>query len=176
MSASPKCSPATVYIGLGSNRPSKDGLEPARILDRALDLLAGTPGLILKKASARYRTRPQGDPDQPWFINQVVEMESRLEADALLDVLMDIETRLGRVRDPDRPGGPRTLDLDMLIYGQTVLDTPRLTLPHPRLGERAFVLVPLTDMAPDLALPDGRRLRDILDSLSYKAQDGLIVQ
>ena len=102
------------------------------------------------RASRLYRTPAWGRTDQPDFINAVVELRTRLAARVLLDYLLEIETRFGRVRREDDRWGPRTLDLDLLLFGEEVLDVPGLHVPHPRLHERAFVLVPLAEIAATL--------------------------
>ena len=101
--------------------------------------------------SALYRTAPVGITEQPEFINAAARVETRLAPEALLDALLAVEQQFGRVRE--LRNGPRTLDLDVLLYDNLVLDTPRLTLPHPRLHLRAFVLYPLADVGPELRIP-----------------------
>ena len=133
------------FIGLGSNLD-----DPVSQLDQAITALQGAHGISLLAVSGYYETAPIGGPEQPPFINAVAECSTSLEPLALLQRLQAIETRQGRVRETH--WGPRTLDLDILIYGDLELTTPELTLPHPRLTERAFVLVPLADLAPDLSL------------------------
>ncbi|MEY2633139.1 MAG: hypothetical protein RIR00_1793 [Pseudomonadota bacterium] len=135
------------YIALGANLA-----DPAAQVRAALAELDRLPETRLRAASSLYCTAPVGYADQPEFINAVAAVETRLTPLALLDALLALEQRCGRVRGAER-NGPRTLDLDLLLYGDTVLDSPALTLPHPRLHLRAFVLVPLAEIAPDLALP-----------------------
>jgi 2-amino-4-hydroxy-6-hydroxymethyldihydropteridine diphosphokinase len=136
----------TAYVAMGAN-----------LGDRARNLLDGVRWLLdLVPARARlsklYDTAPVGNVDQPRFLNAVIEMTGRLpEPEALLGICLDIEARLGRVRAA--PLGPRTLDLDLLLWDDHVLQTPALTLPHPRMHERRFVLAPLAELAPDRLHP-----------------------
>lgn len=108
---------------------------------------AATATLLAR--SSDYRTPPWGEHNQPAFINACIEIDTSLGASALLSVLHAVERKFGRNRAEEKRWGPRTLDLDILAYDNTVIDTPELTLPHPRLFERAFVLVPLAEIAPD---------------------------
>lgn len=133
------------YIALGSNLGN-----PRQQLIDAMAALAGLPHTRLLKRSSLYRTVPWGVLEQPSFINAVVELDTELLPHALLDALMVIEQRAGRVRA--ERNGPRTLDLDLLHVDGVTLDDPQLTLPHPRMAERAFVLLPLSDIAPNLLL------------------------
>lgn len=143
------------YIGLGSNLD-----DPVRQLHRALASLAQLPHSRLAGCSRFYRSAPLGPQDQPDYVNAVAALDTSLPAEALLDALQTIETAQGRVRL--RRWGPRTLDLDLLLYGNEVLATSRLSVPHPGLSERNFVLYPLYELAPDLRLPDGRALAELL--------------
>lgn len=136
----------TAYIALGANIG-----DPAATVRAAFAALSGLPGTHLVAASSLYRTAPIGLAGQPDFINAVAQVETPLEPRALLQALLDLEAEFGRIRQ--ERNGPRTLDLDLLLYGDQVLDTPALTLPHPRLHLRAFVLAPLSEIAPDLAIP-----------------------
>lgn len=131
------------YVALGSNL----GHPRQQVLD-AMDALAQLPGTRVLQRSSLYRTPPWGVLDQPSFINAVVELDTALLPRDLLNALLDIEQRAGRVRA--QRNGPRTLDLDLLHVDGVQLDDPQLTLPHPRLLERAFVLLPLCDIAPNL--------------------------
>lgn len=129
-------------IGLGSNVGNK-----ADNLDRAADALGAAPGVTLRARSSNFRTEPWGVTDQDWFVNGCVLVETTLSARALLELCLSIEHRLGRVRD--RHWGPRLIDLDILYYGEEAIDEPGLHVPHPHLLDRAFVLAPLNDLAPD---------------------------
>lgn len=162
------------YISLGSNL----GDGPAR-LAAARSAVAALPGVRVAAESSVYRTEPQGRKEQPWFVNQVLglECDPDLTADALLEALLDIEIRLGRVRDPADRFGPRAIDLDLLLFGDEVRTAdPRLLLPHPRLAERAFVLVPLREIAPGLILPAGRRVKDLERALPHTVEGDRIFQ
>lgn len=134
------------YVALGSNL----GNPRQQLLD-AMDALANLPDTRLLRRSRLYRTPPWGMLEQPPFINAAVQLDTTLSPHALLDALLAIEQRAGRVRA--ERNGPRTLDLDLLYVEGVQLDDPRLTLPHPRMAERAFVLLPLHDVAPTLPLP-----------------------
>lgn len=133
------------YIGLGANLG-----DPAQTLARAIDALKVLPQLTWVARSSLYRSAPV-DAAGPDFLNAVAAVDTRLGAQALLQALLAIEARHGRAR-PYR-NAPRTLDLDLLLYGDHVLDTPALTVPHPRLHLRAFVLEPLAELAPGLEIP-----------------------
>ena len=147
------------YVALGSN------LGHCRAtLEAAVDALGALPQCRLAGVSRIYRTPPWGRLDQPDFLNAVVRLHTTLRPLALLDALMAIERRFGRTRDGER-WGPRTLDLDLLHMDGEVLADSRLTLPHPRIAERAFVLCPLADLAPDLALPGQGRVADLLQQV-----------
>lgn len=135
------------YVGLGSNLGS-----PARQVSLALEQLDGIPETSLRKASRLYRTRPWGLTDQPDFVNAVAALDTRLAAGSLLERLRALEAAAGRVREGAR-WGPRILDLDLLLYGDQVSDDPHLELPHPRMHERAFVLVPLLEIEPGIRIP-----------------------
>jgi len=142
------------YIGLGANLGDRE--ENIRA---AIERLAELGALLV---SSFRETDPVGVTEQPRFVNAVAELETELGASALLGQLLEIERELGRDRSREQRWGPRTIDLDLLLYGDEVIDEPGLTVPHPRLAERRFVLEPLHELAPDLALPDGRRIRDVL--------------
>lgn len=136
----------TAFVALGANLG-----DAAVTVQRALQALAVTPGLRLVEASRLYRTAPV-DAAGPDFINAVAEVATTLTAPELLDALQAIEAAEGRER-PYR-NAPRTLDLDLLLYGDARIDSPRLTVPHPRMAERAFVLVPLAEVAPQRVSDD----------------------
>lgn len=149
-----------VFIGLGSNRG-----DVHRQLDQALTALAELPRSELIRCSPRYWTTPMGDPDQPEFLNAVAEMDTALEPLELLRQMQSVENDLGRVRDSDRRWGPRTIDLDLLLFGETVITNADLVVPHPRMAGRAFVLKPLADLVPGLKIPGLARISDLLGEL-----------
>lgn len=163
----------TAYIGLGSNLG-----DTAVSLCAALEALRGLAGVELAGVSPVYLTEPQGDPDQPWFANQVARLVCPPEMTPLdlLRALQDIEHRLGRTRDAMRRFGPRAMDLDLLAFDAIQCCNDALTLPHPRMHERAFVLVPLCDLEPELELPDGRTPRELLRSIPYRVLGQRIFQ
>jgi 2-amino-4-hydroxy-6-hydroxymethyldihydropteridine diphosphokinase len=136
----------TTFVALGANLG-----DPAATIRAAFAALANLPDSRIKHTSSLYRTAPVGIEEQPDFVNAVAELETTLPPETLLDALLDIEHRFGRIRA--EKNGPRTLDLDILFYNDLQIDLPRLTLPHPRLHLRAFVLQPLAEIAPQLALP-----------------------
>jgi 2-amino-4-hydroxy-6-hydroxymethyldihydropteridine diphosphokinase len=131
---------------LGSNLGN-----PTQTVEDAIEALAALRGSLLKAISSLFRTAPVGLSKQPDFINAVVALDTRLGPRELLDELFAVEARFGRQRS--MKNAPRTLDLDLLLYGDTIMDDPALTLPHPRMHERAFVLAPLAEIAPDLVIP-----------------------
>jgi 2-amino-4-hydroxy-6-hydroxymethyldihydropteridine diphosphokinase len=134
------------YVALGSNLR-----DPAAQVKAGVEELAMLPDTRLVQVSSLYRTAPVGFLDQPDFVNAVALIETALTPRALLDALLAIERRYGRVRD--FPNAPRTLDLDILLYGQQKISTESLTVPHPRLTERAFALIPLLQLDPFIAIP-----------------------
>ena len=136
-----------VYIGLGSNLGDREAT-----LRRALARLNAWRGITVDAVSRFRETDPVGYTDQPRFVNAVAAVETDLEPRALLDALLAIERAMGRTREGPR-FGPRTIDLDLLIYEDRVVDEPGLRVPHPRLHERAFVLEPLAELAPGLQVP-----------------------
>jgi 2-amino-4-hydroxy-6-hydroxymethyldihydropteridine diphosphokinase len=151
----------TAYIGLGSNLE-----QPRQQVTDALKALAGLPCCRLTAHSSLYRSRPVGPADQPDYINAVACLDTGLDAESLLDGLQALESRHGRLRDGER-WGPRTLDLDLLLYADHRLDTPRLQVPHPRMAERAFVLIPLAEIAPHrLSIPGLGPLNTLLSQVS----------
>lgn len=144
------------YVGLGSNLGDRQAL-----LDRALELLDAQPGLDVVAVSSFRETDPVGYVDQPRFLNGACAVETSLGPREVLERLLAVERELGRERAGPRYG-PRTIDLDLLLYGRDQLDEPGLIVPHPRLADRTFALEPLVELDRDLSLPDGRRLRDLL--------------
>jgi 2-amino-4-hydroxy-6-hydroxymethyldihydropteridine diphosphokinase len=152
---------ATVYLGLGAN--VGDRLANLRTALARLQTLAR-----LEEVSSLYETQPQGVSDQPLFLNAVCRVATGLEPPALLRFLKNLEWEIGR-----RPGGqtwgPRPIDLDILLYDDRVVDAPELKVPHPRLAERAFVLVPLAELAPELRHPLlGKTMKELLASVGEK--------
>jgi 2-amino-4-hydroxy-6-hydroxymethyldihydropteridine diphosphokinase len=145
------------YVGLGANLGDREST-----IRRAIELLAAEPAVEVVAVSSLRETDPVGYAEQPRFLNGVAAVETGLGPRTLLDRLLAVERELGRVRDEGPRFGPRTIDLDLLLYGDEVLDEPGLTVPHPRLAERLFVLEPLYELDPELTLPDGRAVRDLL--------------
>jgi 2-amino-4-hydroxy-6-hydroxymethyldihydropteridine diphosphokinase len=155
------------YIGLGGNVPSAAG-EPAATLAASVVRLSEL-GRVVRR-SRLYSTAPVGLADQPRFVNAAVSLETELSPRKLLDALLGIERDFGRDRTNAIPNGPRTLDLDILLYGQQVLREPGIEVPHPRLAERAFVLVPLSEIAPDAVVPGWNRcVKELLEGLNANA-------
>lgn len=144
------------WVGLGSNLE-----QPREQVRSALVELTTLPDTRLIATSSLYRSAPMGPQDQPAYINAVARLETRLSAEALLDALQAIESAHGRVRSGEH-WGPRTLDLDILLYGSEQLSSPRLTVPHPGIAERNFVLYPLAEIDPDLDIPGQGSLRTLL--------------
>jgi 2-amino-4-hydroxy-6-hydroxymethyldihydropteridine diphosphokinase len=144
------------YVGLGSNLGDREAT-----LLRALELLASEAGVAVTMVSAFRDTEPVGYADQPRFLNGVAAVDTELPAHELLERLLGVERSLGRRRNGPR-FGPRTIDLDLLLYGDATIEEPGLSVPHPRLGERRFVLEPLAELDPSLTLPDGRKVLDLL--------------
>jgi len=149
--------PARVFLGLGSNQGDR-----AEMLACARALLAA-PDLRLVAASRVYETLPWGDVDQPRFLNQVIEAQTTLSPRALLGRCREVEARLGRVRG--RRWGPRTIDVDILVYGNVEMAEPDLVIPHPELRRRAFVLIPLAELDAGLRLPGGETVEALLEAL-----------
>ena len=144
------------YVGLGSNLGDREAT-----IRRAVELLGERPGVEVVAVSTLRDTDPVGYEDQPRFLNGAVALEVDLPPRALLEELLAVERELGRDRPQETRWGPRTIDLDLLLYGEEAVDEPGLTVPHPRLAERQFVLEPLYELAPELTLPDGRTVRDL---------------
>lgn len=159
------------YISLGSNQgDTLYNLEYAK--DRVLELEGIHPG----QNSKIYFTEPQGVKDQSWFANQVLRVfvDTVTDPEGLLKELLRIEDSMGRVRA--ERFGPRIMDLDLLLFGNMEVETRDLVLPHPRMHQRAFILVPLMDIDPDLTLPGGQRLQSCLANLDYKVSGDMIWQ
>ncbi|MBD2781870.1 2-amino-4-hydroxy-6-hydroxymethyldihydropteridine diphosphokinase [Xenorhabdus sp. 42] len=145
-----------VYIAIGSNLS-----EPLQQVENALAALKTIPDTLFVARSSFYRAKPMGPQDQPDFLNLAVALETQLPAEALLDHTQAIELAQGRVRKNER-WGPRTLDLDIMLFGNQVINTERLTVPHYGLKQREFMLYPLAEIAPDLVFPDGEVLAERL--------------
>jgi 2-amino-4-hydroxy-6-hydroxymethyldihydropteridine diphosphokinase len=146
------------YVGLGAN------IGPREVtLQRAVGLLAEADEVEVLAVSQLRETEPVGVVDQPPFLNGAVELETSLSPRRLLELLLAIERELGRVRE--ERWGPRTVDLDLLVYGGETVDEPGLRVPHPRLRERRFALEPLAELSPDLAVPGLGRVSDALAAL-----------
>jgi len=148
-----------VFVGLGSNLGDRRAN-----LEAAVEKLAREPGVRVVRRSSLYETEPVGVADQPWFLNAVLEIETKLAAGELLRTLKRIERELGR--RPGRRWGERLIDLDLLLYGEQPLAEPDLTVPHPEMWRRLFVLVPLAELAPDLRAPDGRSIGRVIEDLA----------
>lgn len=148
------------YIGLGSNLGDREATIRA-----ALEALEAEPGIAVAAVSGLIDTEPVGVVDQPRFLNGVAALDTELSARALLDVLLEVEQRFGRRREASLPQGPRTLDLDLLLYGDEEMDERGLRVPHPRLHERAFVLGPLAELAPGLEVPGKGPVQTLLARL-----------
>jgi 2-amino-4-hydroxy-6-hydroxymethyldihydropteridine diphosphokinase len=143
-------------VALGSNLD-----DPRARVERGFAALAALPGTFVRARSRLYRTPPWGIVEQPDFINAAARLETALAPRELLDALLAIEADAGRVRGT--ANGPRTLDLDLLLYGDRVIAAPGLVVPHPRLHQRAFVLLPLADVAPELEVPGHGRVAELLE-------------
>lgn len=158
-SSNEKSDMVAAYVGLGSNLD-----DPTEQLSRALAELAQLPDTELSSYSSLYRSPPMGGLDQPDYINAVSGLVTLLQPEALLENLRAIEMAHGRTRG--ERWGARTLDLDLLVYGLTIIDMPGLTLPHPGVHKRAFVLYPLYEIAPDLEIPGRGRITELLENCS----------
>ncbi|MFW7193268.1 2-amino-4-hydroxy-6-hydroxymethyldihydropteridine diphosphokinase [Enterobacter sp. BNK-29] len=148
------------YIAIGSNLAS-----PLEQVNAAVQALGEIPQSKIVAVSSFYRTPPLGPQDQPDYLNAAVVLETALNAETLLDNTQRIELQQGRVRKAER-WGPRTLDLDIMLFGHETINTERLTVPHYDMKNRGFMLWPLFEVAPDLIFPDGIPLRTILDNLN----------
>jgi 2-amino-4-hydroxy-6-hydroxymethyldihydropteridine diphosphokinase len=142
------------YLGLGSNLGDR-----LATLQAAVDLLAADPGITVRRTSRVWETDPVGGPDQPNFLNIVAEIDTDLEPHDLLAAVNRVESDLGRVRDVR--WGPRTVDIDILLIDELTIADDHLMVPHPRMHQRAFVLMPLLELIPDPVLPNGTHLLDV---------------
>ncbi|WP_439241902.1 2-amino-4-hydroxy-6-hydroxymethyldihydropteridine diphosphokinase [Lonepinella sp. BR2474] len=159
---------AIAYIALGSNLN-----QPVQQLNAAIQAMAVLPQTQVLAVSSFYRSKPLGPQDQPDYINAVAKIQTALEPLALLDALQHIENQQGRVRL--RHWGERTLDLDILLYGQRVIQSERLTIPHYDMQNREFVMIPLYEIDSDLILPDGVKLSDLMKNIKNN-QMVLVIQ
>ena len=145
------------FIAIGSNLEN-----PVQQVTTAIAELKQIPQTSFVNVSRLHQTKPMGPQDQPDFINAVIQLATALNVFDFFAQLMLIEKQHGRVRDDGKRWGPRTLDLDLLLYGNMILDSPALILPHPGMKTREFVLRPLYEIAPDLCLPSGEKIADLL--------------
>lgn len=148
------------FIGLGSNLGDRE--EHMRQAVRALD---ATPGIEVVQVSSIYETEPVGGPAQPDYLNGVVEIDTQLGPRAIFEACMTIEHALGRDRSTEEHWGPRAIDLDLLTCGDLMISDPDLEIPHPRMAERAFVLVPFSEIAPYITIPGQGRVHDLEERL-----------
>ena len=146
------------YLGLGSNMG-----ETLESLRRAIEMLSQSPGVRVVSCSSVYSSEPVGYLDQAEFLNGVVKIETELDPRGLLELGRSIEDALGRERGIK--WGPRTIDVDILLFDEERIASPELTIPHPRMKERIFVLVPLLEVAPDAQLPDGEQVKVLVEDL-----------
>ncbi|MGF7184211.1 2-amino-4-hydroxy-6-hydroxymethyldihydropteridine diphosphokinase [Desulfitispora alkaliphila] len=150
-----------VYLSLGSNVGEKE-----KNILQAIELIDKNSKIRVVKQASMYKTPAIGYTDQDWFVNTALEIETELLSGELLHFLQKIELDLGRVRE--QRWGPRTIDIDILLYGKKTIQTEKLTVPHPRMLERGFVLIPLMEIAPELMTPDKIILNDKLEDLQRK--------
>ena len=160
--------PIRAFLGLGGNV----GDVPTTLAE-AMWAIDSLPQTSIRAQSSFYRTPPWGRTDQPEFINAVVELQTRLAPRVLLNYLLEIETRFGRDRSESEKWGPRELDLDLLTFGDESIDEPGMHIPHPHLHERAFVLVPLSEIAPSLEIPGVGIVSELLASVSVSGIEAI---
>ncbi|MGI5921436.1 MAG: 2-amino-4-hydroxy-6-hydroxymethyldihydropteridine diphosphokinase [Syntrophomonadaceae bacterium] len=158
---------SSVFIGLGSNMGKK-----RHNIKKAVDLINALPNVAVVKKSALYDSSPWGKVDQEDFINQVIEVRTSLGPWELLHKLQEIEINMGRQRL--EKWGPRTIDLDILLYGDETIVSEELTIPHPLIGKRLFVLVPLQEINAELVFPDGTRIKEVLDRAVVRDRDNWV--
>lgn len=151
------------YLGLGSNLGQRE--ENVR---RAVAALSSSPGVQVRGLSSLYETEPVGYAEQGWFINAVVEVSTTLEPRQLLGLVKKVEGQLGR--KPSPRWGPRHIDIDILLYGEAQASSPELTIPHPRLRERLFVLLPLQELCPDWRDEGGQSIDELIEALRGSAE------
>ncbi len=163
----------TAYICLGSNLG-----DPENNLNAAAAAVAALADLSVTGASGVYLTEPQGRKEQPWFANQVLRLECgpSFTPQKLLSGLLRIENELGRVRPENEHDAPRVIDIDLLLFGNSLVDSDFCLVPHPRMKQRAFVLVPLLEIAPDLVLPCGASAGKALEALGHSVEGRFIRQ
>lgn len=155
------------WIGLGANLG-----DPLRNIHSAIARLRACPGIRLESQSSLYRSEPWGMSEQPAFVNAVLRIETPLEPLPLLEILLDVERELGRARAGPH-WGPRVIDLDLLSHDNLMLQSARLSLPHPRMHQRAFVLLPLLELAPDFEIPGLGRAADCLARIDPRERRGV---
>lgn len=157
------------YIGIGSNLD-----DPASQVKEALEELDGIPDSVLVSQSSLYASKPMGPADQPDYVNAVAALDTLLSAEELLQALQKIEQRLGRERDGEK-WGPRIIDLDLLLYGKKTIKTDTLTVPHPGLHERDFVIIPLAEIAGNLNIPGKGLLSTLIAACENHSVRKLVV-
>ena len=156
-------SPITAYIGLGSNLS-----KPIKQIEKAIEKIGIIPKSRLLSVSSVYLSRPMGPQDQNDYINAVLALETALSAIELLNALQSIENNAGRVRKENR-WGARILDLDIILFGNEIINTDRLTIPHYGMSEREFVLLPLAEIAPELILPNGENIKELSQNIALNS-------
>jgi len=156
-------SPITAYIGLGSNLS-----KPIKQIEKAIEKIGIIPKSRLLSVSSLYLSKPMGPQDQNDYINAVLALETALSAIELLNALQSIENNAGRVRKENR-WGARILDLDIILFGNEIINTDRLTIPHYGMSEREFVLLPLAEIAPELILPNGESIMELSQNIAINS-------
>ena len=156
-------SPITAYIGLGSNLS-----KPIVQIEKAIEKIGIIPQSQLLSVSSLYISKPMGTQDQNDYINAVLALETALSAIELLNALQSIENNAGRVRKENR-WGARILDLDIILFGNEIINTDRLTIPHYGMSEREFVLLPLAEIAPELILPNGENIKELSQNIALNS-------